>query len=139
MIILDVDYFKKINDDLGHLVGDWVLIDLANTLVALLRNYDIVCRYGGEEFLLILPATVLEQALDTADRLRQRVAKQAIALQDGRTVPVTISLGVAQLRAHESLDGFISRADTALYLAKENGRNQVRAAQEKSDGGGSPR
>ena len=139
VIILDVDYFKKINDDLGHLVGDWVLIDLANTLVALLRNYDIVCRYGGEEFLLILPATVLEQALDTADRLRQRVAKQAIALQDGRTVPVTISLGVAQLRAHESLDGFISRADTALYLAKENGRNQVRAAQEKSDGGGSPR
>lgn len=124
-IILDIDHFKNINDTYGHLVGDKVLQQLAETLMPVLRIYDILCRYGGEEFLLILPGTPLRQGVEIAERLRQKIAAGRIMTGNGTTITLTISLGVAQLTGDENENSLISRVDDALYNAKDRGRNCV--------------
>jgi diguanylate cyclase (GGDEF)-like protein len=126
IILIDIDNFKKFNDNLGHQVGDRVIRLVADLLTATLRNYDIICRYGGEEFLVVLPATELPKAIETAERLRTLVAELTAAVR-GReaAINLTISLGVSSLQPGDSLDGLVYRADNALYIAKEEGRNQV--------------
>ncbi|MBU0674413.1 MAG: diguanylate cyclase [Proteobacteria bacterium] len=128
VIILDIDHFKKINDNFGHQVGDQVIQTIADILTSTLRNYDIVCRYGGEEYLIVLPATELPKAVETAERLRHLIEETIIETGTRRTTPIkiTASFGVTSLQSGDSLDGLIYRADNALYIAKEDGRNQVR-------------
>lgn len=125
ILIIDIDHFKLVNDKYGHQVGDHVLRMIVSNLKAILRNYDIICRYGGEEFLVMLPNTEMEKALETAERLRQLIAETPIEIRGDTNIPLTISLGASALQAKDSLDSMIYRADNALYLAKEKGRNQV--------------
>ena len=125
VILADIDYFKRINDNYGHQAGDLVLQTIAASLAGALRSYDTICRYGGEEFLIMTPTTEPSKALETAERLRLVVAENPIEIGGGKTVKLTISLGVSSLQAGDSLDGLIYRADNALYIAKEEGRDQV--------------
>ena len=123
LAVLDIDHFKRINDELGHLGGDDVLRAFARIAQQGVRGGDVFGRYGGEEFLLIFPATSLLPALNTCERIRAQVENHAWSkLLKGR---VTVSIGVTQYVLGESVLEFFSRADTAMYMAKEGGRNQV--------------
>lgn len=116
LIILDVDHFKIFNDTYGHQAGDHALINLAAIIRKQLRETDLAFRYGGEEFLLLLPETNRQTGLQVAEKLRHAVAGEA---------DVTISLGVTAYRAGTTIDGLIKEADEALYKAKQQGRNRV--------------
>ena len=122
IIILDIDFFKKVNDRYGHNVGDKVLIQVAHSLLKTLRNIDVICRWGGEEFLALLPTASLENASLLAEKLRAYIESLEIDIVGG----VTVSFGVAQVINGESMEDVIERADKALYLAKNSGRNCVR-------------
>ncbi len=127
IILLDIDHFKSINDRHGHTAGDAYLVMLANLARQHTRKSDIVCRYGGEEFLLVLPDTTLEAATHQAEKLR-RLCAEAIQLFDGQELKATISLGVASFPTHGAHHGeIIYKADQALYLSKTSGRNRVTA------------
>jgi len=123
VVLGDVDHFKRVNDRHGHAVGDQVLKAMAARLVSALRAEDQVGRYGGEEFLLILPATSLGQATALTDRLRQRLDTQPLVPALDR--PVTASFGVAEWQRGEAAGTLVRRADQALYGAKAAGRNRV--------------
>ena len=123
-ILIDIDHFKQLNDTRGHLAGDCVLQGLAATLKENLRSADIACRWGGEEFLVILTNTDLPASLGVADTLRARIEQQIHPLKGGNAA-ITISAGVATYRKDESQESFISRADALLYQAKHEGRNRV--------------
>ena len=123
VVILDLDHFKAINDTHGHLAGDQVLQNLAKTLSASARQSDLCFRYGGEEFLVILDETSPAQAALICERLRLSIAQQNF-YYGSKTIHVTASLGCATLQEGESLEDFIGRADKALYVAKDSGRNQ---------------
>jgi diguanylate cyclase (GGDEF)-like protein len=127
IVMCDIDRFKQVNDRLGHEAGDQVLRRVAVVLASVLRGGDSVVRYGGEEFLLVLPDIDLAKAERVADRARNAVAEQPITA-GGQTVTVTLSAGVAERRGAEARDQLLRRADQALYEAKESGRNQVRLA-----------
>jgi len=127
-IMLDIDNFKKVNDQYGHLVGDMVLVRLAKILRQQLRSVDLCCRYGGEEFVLCLPDTHLEGAKDVAERIRLAIQQETIRSNDDLPLSITISLGVADNQGDQSVEGILKRADTALYQAKDGGRNQTRLA-----------
>ncbi|MFE8070330.1 diguanylate cyclase [Marinobacteraceae bacterium S3BR75-40.1] len=124
LCILDIDYFKSVNDTYGHQAGDAVLRQMAHTVSEGLRNIDCFGRYGGEEFLLVLPQTPLEGALIKAERVRRAIAGMTVKELPGG-FQVTVSIGVSQFRPGEAVDDTIARADQGLYLAKERGRNQV--------------
>ncbi len=130
LMMLDIDYFKKFNDTFGHQVGDQVLRLVARTLTDNVKGRDIAARFGGEEFAIILPETGLESGLKVADILRKLVEnKEVINKTSHETLGrITLSVGVAEYKAGESISEFIERADAALYQAKRNGRNQVQAA-----------
>jgi diguanylate cyclase (GGDEF)-like protein len=121
VILLDIDRFKKVNDRYGHSVGDQVLKQLCDVLRALIRHGDMLIRWGGEEFLIVLPATQIVEAGPLAERIRQAVKGE----QFGQVGQLTVSLGVAQLRTEDSIDRLIQRVDRAMYLAKEKGRDRV--------------
>lgn len=124
-MMVDIDYFKPINDKLGHQAGDEVLKNVAQTLRQSARTQDLVCRYGGEEFVVICPDTDLLAAAHCAERLRQTVAELAYQV-GGAKLALTISVGVAELRPDTgSVDALLARADACLYAAKEAGRNRV--------------
>lgn len=124
-IMLDLDFFKKINDLKGHAVGDAVLKGVANRLRSCVRPYDIVGRYGGEEFVVMLPDTNFEQSLVVATRICEKVRSDPFEV-DGECLPVTVSLGVADSgRAGRSLGDMIKLADEGLYKAKADGRDRV--------------
>ncbi len=130
ILLLDIDLFKEINDQYGHAAGDECLVWLANLLRQQCRELDILCRYGGEEFLLVLPDTPIENAVPYADRLRERVGKQPIEL-GARKLAITISCGVSAYPNHgKTAQEIINKADAALYTSKRNGRNQVTAWEE---------
>ena len=114
LLIFDIDYFKRINDQYGHPVGDQVLVGLARWVTARMRQTDTFARWGGEEFILLLPRTRREEALGLAERLREGLAAEAFT----QAVRLTVSMGVAQLRPGESGESLISRADQYLYQAK---------------------
>ncbi|OIN92772.1 MAG: hypothetical protein AUJ20_06180 [Comamonadaceae bacterium CG1_02_60_18] len=126
MVMLDIDFFKKINDLHGHLVGDQVLVTLTKVLQSNLRAIDTLTRWGGEEFVVLCPNTTLATVTLLAERLRASVANTSFALVG----QVTISLGVAECLASETWQDWLKRADAALYRAKEGGRNQVQVAPE---------
>jgi two-component system, cell cycle response regulator len=126
VILLDIDHFKKVNDHFGHKAGDHVLQQVAKVLREDLRNYDRVGRWGGEEFILILPETQLDDAIVVAERIRIKIAGMKISLETGETLSVRISLGVACTSSHvSSLLKLIDAADQAMYQAKQMGRNRV--------------
>jgi diguanylate cyclase len=125
--IIDLDFFKRINDQFGHPVGDEVLRTFAITLSANVRAIDRFGRYGGEEFLLILPDTPCDQAVRTLDRLRSIVSEVDWTTLSGM-MNVTMSAGVSEVRREDSAEDILARADAALYRAKDAGRNQVIAA-----------
>ncbi|MEY8204570.1 MAG: diguanylate cyclase [Bermanella sp.] len=127
-IMLDIDHFKMVNDQHGHLVGDVALVRLAKILRQQLRSVDLCCRYGGEEFVLCLPDTHLEGAKDVAERIRLAILQETIDTNQGQTLSISISLGVADNQEDQSVEGILKRADAALYQAKDGGRNQTRIA-----------
>jgi len=125
ILLIDIDYFKRVNDTHGHLVGDQVLASVAGTLCLQLRDYDIIGRFGGEEFAVLLPGTDTVEACRVAERLRARVRRLAVPTED-TTVSVTISIGVALYRTHgRDLIELLASADLALYRAKQSGRDRV--------------
>jgi len=126
-VMIDMDRFKRINDTYGHQAGDEVIIHLADTIMAHLRKSDFACRFGGEEFMVLLPNTPIEDARHAAEKLRKAVEESVITLQSGKAVRYTISLGVASvdLEKESSIEPALKRADDALYAAKESGRNAV--------------
>ena len=122
MIILDIDYFKRVNDSFGHNVGDKVLVQVAHILLKTLRNIDIICRWGGEEFLVLIPTASLDNATILAEKLRANVED----LEIDKVGSITVSLGVSQVIIGEEMKDVVDRADKALYLAKQSGRNCVK-------------
>ncbi len=129
LIMIDVDHFKNYNDEYGHLGGDQVLITVANAIRSPLRPNDLVARFGGEEFAVLLPETSVSNAEIIAERLRDHVAKADPGVLDKRQLPaVTISLGITGRQPGYSLDMMIAAADVAMYHAKRNGRNRVEVA-----------
>ena len=132
-VMLDIDYFKRVNDTYGHLVGDEVLRALADLIRENVREIDVVGRYGGEEFAVLMPETVLEEAHAVAERLRLETERMQVATEAAE-IAVTISLGVATTLGQViDLDTLITDADNALYTAKDAGRNCVRLAQVIAD------
>lgn len=131
--MLDIDHFKQINDTYGHTAGDQVLIELANRLKRKIRDVDIICRYGGEEILVVLPETRVSHARQAAERARLIVQERPILTERGE-IPVTISIGLAQIDATiPDLATLVDRADSAMYAAKQAGRNQVMAYPEQKE------
>lgn len=124
MLVLDIDHFKRINDAHGHLAGDRVLVALGQLLRQQIRASDLACRWGGEEFTLLMPSTDAAHAMTVAEKLRSALANQSM----GEMGRVTASVGVACFQPSESLDQWMGRADAALYQAKAAGRNAVRLA-----------
>lgn len=122
--LLDIDQFKRINDELGHLVGDEVLRAVADLIRSQLREYDIVFRYSGEEFVLVLPDTAAPEAMMIADRLRARIEDSKLTTSRQDPITMTISIGVEQFQAGMDLDTLLAHADKALFDAKESGRNR---------------
>ncbi|MEW6427895.1 MAG: diguanylate cyclase [Thermodesulfobacteriota bacterium] len=133
VIILDVDFFKKFNDTWGHEAGDVVLKRLAQRFQEKVRQEDIVCRYGGEEFVIILPGSSLEQTVERAEEIRHSVENDLHIKYGGHEFKVTISMGAASYPRHGRVsDDILKAADAALYRAKETGRNRVMAAAENA-------
>jgi len=128
LIIADLDHFKAINDTYGHDIGDKVIIEFANILTTQQRKDDIACRYGGEEFVLLLHCS-LHDAKAVAERIREKAANTRIKSNDAQAVKFTVSLGVHSVaHASTTIKETLSIADKALYKAKNNGRNCVEVA-----------
>ncbi len=133
-LMIDIDHFKRINDQYGHMVGDTVLKNLSLFCQLKLRDIDVFGRFGGEEFLVACPETDEKAALEVAERLRETIAKESFAMVDGQEVTLTVSIGISifdpQQVHHDSLDlamdQYIDYSDKAMYCAKNAGRNQVK-------------
>ncbi|HZL61344.1 MAG TPA: PleD family two-component system response regulator [Pseudolabrys sp.] len=127
VLVVDIDYFKAVNDSHGHDAGDDVLREFALRIRKSIRNIDLVCRYGGEEFVIVMPETDMAVATMVAERLRRRIASEPFTIQQGaRNLEVTISIGIAALGgSNDNAAAILKRADTALYRAKRDGRNRV--------------
>ncbi len=124
-IMVDIDYFKRINDSHGHEAGDRVLREVAGAMRGQLREVDVLGRMGGEEFAIFLPQTNRQKAIEVADRLTKAIDGSSTVLEDGSVIHVTISIGVAVSTGyHDSLEALLGKADKGLYLAKQHGRNQ---------------
>jgi diguanylate cyclase (GGDEF)-like protein len=124
--LVDIDFFKKFNDTWGHIAGDDVLVAVTRALTESIRPTDTLIRWGGEEFLVVMPATDLDTAYHVVDVARQRLASTIIEIgEDGTPVSVNISGGVAMLQPNDTRDTMVDRADRGLYAAKENGRNNI--------------
>jgi two-component system, cell cycle response regulator len=133
IVLADLDHFKKINDTFGHAAGDAVLQEATRRFRAGLRTYDGVGRYGGEEFLLILPGCDLRTARDRADTVRHLIEKDTIVIpQSNLTATVSMGVTVADFGADESVEALLEKADAALYRAKNNGRNRVECCEQQA-------
>lgn len=130
LLLVDLDFFKQYNDTYGHSQGDVMLQTVAKVMRGTIqRSTDIPCRWGGEEFAILLPETSLQEAVDMAENLRLNIEKTTVpSLKEGQSTHITISIGVASMvpKDKESLSTLVEKADALLYVAKENGRNQVR-------------
>lgn len=127
LILLDVDHFKSFNDQWGHEAGNLALQHMAIVILQSVRKLDFACRFGGEEFAIILPNTDLRQAINVAERLRECLASSSFTLASGNIVKITASLGVEQFAAGrtDTQEHFLARVDSLLYQAKQSGRNCV--------------
>jgi len=130
LMMLDIDYFKSINDNHGHDAGDDVLREFAVRIRKSIRGIDLACRYGGEEFVIVMPETDLHVAGMVAERLRRSIAGEPFSIEKGaKRIDVTISIGISTLETKgEAIGDVLKRADQALYRAKNDGRNRVVAA-----------
>lgn len=124
LVMLDIDLFKQVNDTYGHLAGDTVIRGIAEVTQGEIRSSDVLCRWGGEEFLVLLQDCPIERALTVAEKIREAI-KAKIFRHEGVSIYATVSLGVAQYHASEDEDTLLSRVDRALYVAKEKGRDRV--------------
>ena len=133
-LMIDIDDFKHVNDAFGHAAGDEVLRAVANRLARNVRSFDTIARWGGEEFMVVMPDAGLDIATTVAERLRRKVAGAAIALNDsGKEISVTVSIGVSVMSgARDTVDDLLRRADEGLYAAKRGGRNRVEAVEDKT-------
>jgi diguanylate cyclase (GGDEF)-like protein len=125
ILMLDIDFFKNINDEFGHMVGDDVLRAFAQKLREFLRADDVCVRFGGEEFVVVLPDTSLAKAMDIAERIRKGIAQEPLLSKP--RIQATVSIGVAEMEQDQSINALFAAADAAVYLAKNEGRNQVRS------------
>ncbi len=126
IIMIDIDKFKNINDTYGHKIGDEVIINLSNTLKELTRTSDIVCRYGGEEFVILLPQTSLIGAEIIANKIKNTIELISLEIPNNKIIKYTVSLGVSESQVEDSdIEVVLKRADDALYEAKNSGRNKV--------------
>lgn len=125
LILIDFDFFKKINDEFGHQFGDKLLIESTRLLGQYCRFNDLISRVGGEEFMIILPESELEPAKQTSYKLRETFEQYPFFTKDGKEIQITISIGIVQWQPKETSEEIIERVDKALYSAKENGRNRV--------------
>ena len=131
--LIDVDHFKRLNDAYGHINGDRMLQALAKLLMENVRRSDVVCRFGGEEFAVLLPDTAINAAAELMERIRDRVAQMEVPGMSGEPMRVTVSAGLAQVNPHDQGKAYraviseaLADADKQLYLAKAQGRNQIR-------------
>jgi len=124
VILCDIDHFKKINDNYGHSVGDKVLVELAQLFLKQMREQDCISRWGGEEFLFILPQTSAQNAYILAEKIQRKLEKNPIA-HDDHQITVTVSMGIEQFDGSKSIDEVINSADKYLYQAKHAGRNKI--------------
>ena len=125
IVLFDIDDFKNVNDSHGHLTGDFVLQDICQVCKTIVRPYDVFARFGGEEFIFLLPNTNATRAQAVADRLRSLISKRTVIYKE-TTVQITISVGLAVFNPQkDTLDDLISRADSALYVAKRMGKNRL--------------
>jgi diguanylate cyclase (GGDEF)-like protein len=125
VLMCDIDFFKKINDTYGHLVGDRILVQVSEAIKLVCRSTDSVVRYGGEEFAVILPETAIDGACIAAEKIRKAVEMLKLDIE-GKTLKVTISIGVSENTfSGETIKEILQRSDLSLYKAKENGRNNV--------------
>ncbi|MGH9457066.1 MAG: diguanylate cyclase [Thermoanaerobaculia bacterium] len=134
LALIDIDFFKKVNDNHGHAIGDMVLKRVARIFTDSIRATDVAARYGGEEFAVIMPETDMEDALTFAEKIRELVERTPIRA-DGRELRITVSIGVSSVphpKIHSPM-GLIEDADACLYEAKKGGRNQVRAERRKEE------
>jgi diguanylate cyclase (GGDEF)-like protein len=131
--MIDIDFFKKINDFYGHLIGDEVIKTVALTCNERLRRTDVIGRYGGEEFAILLPATNMENAMNVAESIRMQIEEMETTYSEHK-IRVTVSIGISTVKGNVSedidMDHLIDQADMALYQAKNNGRNRVCSATE---------
>ena len=127
LLLLDIDRFKNYNDTFGHLEGDKVLVRISQMIKSCLRKLDTAYRYGGEEFTVILPETGCEEAVLVAERIRNVVQEEVFRPEKDKEISITISVGATQYAENEELSTFIQRADKAMYLSKQKGRNRVTA------------
>ena len=130
--MIDIDHFKRVNDTFGHLVGDKVIRFVADSLRQSIKGRDCAARYGGEEYALLLPETSLENAVILCNKIREHIAKTNLVRSGTKESlgQITISVGIAQKRSGEGRMDLLARADKALYLSKERGRNKVTASDE---------
>ena len=133
IILMDLDYFKHVNDTYGHDAGDAVLKDFSNLLKYMSRKVDTVSRWGGEEFLILLPDTSLIQALALAERLRTEVEEHSF-IHESTSIPITMSAGVCSINQHENINSVLKHADINLYEAKQKGRNRIEPPVKKTSG-----
>jgi diguanylate cyclase (GGDEF)-like protein len=124
LLLMDLDHFKLINDNYGHLAGDSILAQVATLCLSVNRSTDLIYRYGGEEFVVMLPNAFIPHAWMVAERLRAHIAKHNFMYQHN-IIKVTTSIGLAELKTEDNPHSLIQRADKALYQAKKNGRNQA--------------
>jgi diguanylate cyclase (GGDEF)-like protein len=137
VIALDIDHFKTVNDTHGHHVGDLVLMDMAGIFKQYSRDRDLVARFGGEEFVILLPGADHAEAQNCAERIRRGVERHAVDAGDGLEVRITVSMGVSEVNtAVESVESAVNRADKALYQAKALGRNRVCCSETVAGGAG---
>lgn len=128
VMMIDIDHFKKFNDTFGHLTGDKVLKYVAQRIKKMLKAGNFIGRFGGEEFIVLLPNTAIAQASQTASHIRNYFSTTNLTGSQQNLGKITVSIGIAEYKANDSSDTILDRADSALYLAKEGGRNQVRCS-----------
>jgi len=128
LVMMDIDHFKQVNDNFGHVFGDHVLVAIAAALKATVKGRDAAARYGGEEFALLLPNTPIKGAQVVAEQVREAIGHKRVRRGDKILANITVSVGVAAYRSDESIASFIERADAALYASKREGRNRVTLA-----------
>ena len=125
LLLIDLDHFKRVNDTHGHSAGDIVLQSVADAMRQCIKTEGFCCRYGGEEFLVVLPGASLETAIAVAEKLRLQIEKLEMPVSPGTLLRITASIGVATLKEGETVDQLVSQADSAMYQAKKSGRNRI--------------
>jgi diguanylate cyclase (GGDEF)-like protein len=131
VVFVDIDKFKNINDAHGHASGDIVLKEVVALFKKHTRSYDIIARWGGEEFIILLPNTDLQAAFDTTERIRMAIKEHPFLIQNDDVINLTCSFGISSILADDSVESVVSRADDLLYFAKESGRDQVRISKDQ--------